>query len=108
LAEQGQMNKALVRCPFGLVLALLVLTFPTSANAETGSCPPNFAGFPGASKIRVTNSQCATAMRIVRNIRRNIAEGLPARIGRFRWAYRYVTAGDATWQRARAVPTGES
>jgi hypothetical protein len=45
----------------------------------------------------------STAMRIVRNFRRNITRGLPERIGRFRCTYRYVTVGDATWQRARRL-----
>jgi hypothetical protein len=64
-------------------VVLVALGVPTAAQADTRSCPPNFSGFPGASKIRVTNAYCATAMRIVRNIRRNITRGLPERIGRF-------------------------
>jgi hypothetical protein len=87
--------------PILIALALVTLALPGSAEATTRSCPPDFSAFPGADKIRVTNTTCATAMRIVRNIRRNITRGLPERIGRFRCAYRYVTVGDATWQRAR-------
>ena len=88
----------------GLIgVALLALLLPASAQATTRSCPPDFSAFPGASKIRVTNAYCATAIRIVRNIRRNITRGLPERIGRFRCTYRSVMVGDATWQRARCI-----
>ena len=41
-------------------VALVALGVPTAAQADTRSCPPNFSGFPGASKIRVINAYCAT------------------------------------------------